>query len=73
MQKCVKDNWMARAAHEKIETQHQKQCDGKSFIIKSKLLDRIHTICSNRILIDTYIVVHYYCFVYLVQYFVFQP
>ncbi|XP_051864399.1 cytosolic carboxypeptidase Nna1 isoform X2 [Drosophila albomicans] len=27
MQKCAKDNWAARAAHENIESQYQKQCD----------------------------------------------
>ncbi|KAL7742899.1 hypothetical protein ACLKA6_016259 [Drosophila palustris] len=27
MQKCAKDNWVARAAHENIETQYHKQCD----------------------------------------------
>ncbi|EDW10988.2 uncharacterized protein Dmoj_GI14008, isoform B [Drosophila mojavensis] len=27
MQKFARDNWVARAAHENIETQHQKQCD----------------------------------------------
>ncbi|XP_023167196.2 cytosolic carboxypeptidase Nna1 isoform X3 [Drosophila hydei] len=27
MQKIARDNWVARAAHENIEIQHQKQCD----------------------------------------------
>ncbi|XP_064551672.1 cytosolic carboxypeptidase Nna1 isoform X7 [Drosophila montana] len=28
MQKFARDNWLARAAHDNIETKHQKQCDG---------------------------------------------